>query len=111
MCNFVFYIADGLAGHSVMDRPVYGQSITIMNDTEKQLLKQARKEEKKLLKTAKQLADDDSADDFNPEALRAKRLVTFMEGIDLGFLFLYQYIVHHRVSQGQTAPDIMFHIT
>ena len=46
----------------------------VMSETEKQYLKQARKEEKKLLKTAKQVAEDDSIVDFNPQELRAKRL-------------------------------------
>ena len=44
-----------------------------MSETEKEYLKQARKEEKKLLKTARQLQDGDSADDFNPEVSRARR--------------------------------------
>lgn len=44
-----------------------------MNEAERQLLKQARKEEKKLIKTAKQLAEDDNVEDFNPETLKAKR--------------------------------------
>lgn len=55
------------------ERPVYGQQVTVMNETEKQFLKKARKEEKKILKTAKQLAVDDTVDDFNPETLKAKR--------------------------------------
>lgn len=55
------------------ERPVFGNQVTVMNETEKQLLKQARKEEKKILKTAKQIAGDDSVEDFNPEALKAKR--------------------------------------
>ena len=50
-----------------------GQNVTVMNEAEKQLLKQARREERKLLRTAKQLGKDEAGEDFDPEALRAKR--------------------------------------
>ena len=44
-----------------------------MSETEKNFLKQARKEEKKLLKTARQLTEDDEVIDFDPKELKAKR--------------------------------------
>ena len=56
------------------DQPIFAQQVMVMSETEKQYLKQARKEEKKLLKTARQVAEDDSIEDFNPEVLKAKRL-------------------------------------
>lgn len=62
-----------LEKRGIPERPIFGQQVTVMNETEKQYLKQARKEEKKLLKTAKQIAEDDSIDDFSPETLKAKR--------------------------------------
>ncbi|KAK7076031.1 hypothetical protein SK128_002440, partial [Halocaridina rubra] len=65
-------LLNGLAGQSGREHPTFGQSVTIMNEMEKQLLKQARKEEKKLFKAAKQLAEEDAPDDFSPETLRAK---------------------------------------
>lgn len=50
-----------------------GQQVTVMNETEKQLLKQARREGRRLMRTAKQLEKDETAEDFDPETLRAKR--------------------------------------
>ncbi|CAL4062746.1 unnamed protein product, partial [Meganyctiphanes norvegica] len=61
---------DGQRGSTLL-----GKGVTVISETEKQYLKQARKEEKKVLKTAKQLAEDDDVDDFNPEELKAKRLL------------------------------------
>lgn len=60
-------------------RPVFGQQVTVISETEKQYLKQARKEERKVLKTAKQLTEDDDVEDFNPEELKAKREAALLE--------------------------------
>ncbi|XP_068228501.1 activating signal cointegrator 1 complex subunit 3-like isoform X2 [Palaemon carinicauda] len=65
-------LLDGLATQSVKEHPVYGHSDTT-NQTEKQLLKEACKEEKKLYKTAKQISDGSASEDFNPETLKAMR--------------------------------------
>lgn len=103
-------LLDGLASQAVKDRPVYGQSVTVMNETEKQLLKQARKEEKKLYKTAKQLADGVSTEDFNPEALRAKREAALIEASQAALFprrtraapeikFPYVFDIHNKVKE------------
>ncbi|KAK4325026.1 hypothetical protein Pmani_004371 [Petrolisthes manimaculis] len=68
-----------LEARGMPERPTFGQQVTVMNETERQLLKQARKEEKKLFKTAKQLAEDDTVEDFNPETLKAKREAALLE--------------------------------
>nr|XP_045603528.1 activating signal cointegrator 1 complex subunit 3-like [Procambarus clarkii] len=68
-----------LENRGLSDRPVYSNQVTVMNETEKQYLKQARKEEKKLLRTAKQLAGDDTVEDFSPETLKAKRETALRE--------------------------------
>lgn len=64
------------------------QSITVMSETEKNFLKQARKEEKKLLKTARQLTDDTEVLDFDPKQLKAKRQVCNT----LKIISLYQHV-------------------
>jgi len=48
-------------------------SVTIMSETEKQYIKQARKEEKKIIKAVKQLDKEDNDFEFDPSALRNKR--------------------------------------
>ena len=53
-------------------------NVTIMSETEKQYLKQARKEEKKIMKAVKQLTNEDTLD-FDPQALRNKREMALIE--------------------------------
>lgn len=72
-------LLNDLETRGVPERPVYSQQVTVMNETEKHFLKKARKEEKKILKTAKQLAVDDTVDDFDPETLKAKREAALRE--------------------------------
>ncbi|XP_042220102.1 activating signal cointegrator 1 complex subunit 3-like [Homarus americanus] len=72
-------LLNDLENRGMPERPVFGQQVTVMNETEKQFLKQARKEEKKLLRTAKQLAVDDNVEDFSPETLKAKRETALRE--------------------------------
>ena len=45
-----------------------------MSETEKQFLKQARKEDKKLMKNAAKSTASSEATEFDPEDLRMKRL-------------------------------------
>lgn len=88
-----------LEKRGIPERPIFGQQVTVMNETEKQYLKQARKEEKKLLKTAKQIAEDDSIDDFSPETLKAKREAALLEASQV-----YLFKKRERVN----VPEIRF---
>ena len=53
-------------------RPNYGCQVIVQSEQEKLLLKQARKEEKKLSKLIQNDKDEEEPD-FNPVELRAKR--------------------------------------
>ncbi|XP_008555073.1 activating signal cointegrator 1 complex subunit 3 [Microplitis demolitor] len=57
------------------ERPQYGCQVIVQSEKEKQLLKQVRKEEKKLLKASNRFGEfaDDSDDEIDTIALRTKR--------------------------------------
>ncbi|XP_050739858.1 activating signal cointegrator 1 complex subunit 3-like [Eriocheir sinensis] len=80
-------------------KAVVGQQVTVMNETEKQLLKQARREERRLMRTAKQLEKDETADDFDPETLRAKRESALLQASQ-AFLF--------KKRERAAAPEVKF---
>nr|XP_053631811.1 activating signal cointegrator 1 complex subunit 3-like [Cherax quadricarinatus] len=88
-----------LENRGIPEHPVFGNQVTVMNETEKQFLKQARKEEKKLLRTAKQIAGDDEVEDFSPEALKAKREQALREASQ-AYLF--------KRCDRVTAPEVKF---
>jgi len=54
-------------------RPNYGCQVVVQSEQEKLLLKQARKEEKKINKIVNHTDDEDEEPEFNPVELRAKR--------------------------------------
>ena len=54
-------------------RPNYGCQVVVQSEQEKLLLKQARKEEKKINKIVNYADDEDEEPEFNPVELRAKR--------------------------------------
>uniref|UniRef100_A0A2Z5TZE8 U5 small nuclear ribonucleoprotein 200 kDa helicase n=1 Tax=Reticulitermes speratus TaxID=60591 RepID=A0A2Z5TZE8_9NEOP len=64
-----------LASQSAPDqrRPNYGCQVVVQSEQEKLLLKQARKEEKKINKIANHSEEDEEEAEFNPVELRAKR--------------------------------------
>ncbi|XP_034936753.1 activating signal cointegrator 1 complex subunit 3 [Chelonus insularis] len=49
--------------HRIEERPLYGCQVIVQSEKEKQLLKQVRKEEKKILKVTNKLDIDDTSDD------------------------------------------------
>lgn len=89
----------GNRGASLGGGPVLGQTITVMSETEKQYLKQARKEEKKMIRAVKQLADDDDVLDFNPDSLKAKREMALIEASEA--------LLFKRNKEG-AAPEVRF---
>ncbi|KAK8385131.1 hypothetical protein O3P69_012135 [Scylla paramamosain] len=84
---------------SQQQKAAVGQQVTVMNEAEKQLLKQARREERKLLRTAKQLGKDEAGEDFDPEALRAKRESALLQASQA-----YLFRKRDRVS----TPEVRF---
>nr|CAD7572321.1 unnamed protein product [Timema californicum] len=54
-------------------RPNYGCQVVVQSEQEKQLIKQARKEEKKISKVMTKDDDEEQQPEFNPVDLRAKR--------------------------------------
>ncbi|KAL7638072.1 UNVERIFIED_CONTAM: hypothetical protein RMT77_011697 [Armadillidium vulgare] len=70
----------------VADRPIFGQQVTVMSESEKQYLKQARKEDKKMMKTMKNAADQETSEDFNPEELKIKRENALLEASQISML-------------------------
>lgn len=85
-------------------RPAYGCQVVVQSEQEKLLMKQARKEEKKISKLVTR--DEDSEDEFNPIELRAKRQAALKVAMNAPALKDKGVLCISRAPKKETYPHV-----